>query len=69
MTFLYRDFVSQAQIDAQYNPSLPLPDAAGNHAELRALPSANHFTAIHGFEETGSALCQWLARTLGVVPA
>jgi arylformamidase len=44
-------------------------EAAGNRAELRALPGANHFTAIHGFEETGSALCQWLARTLGVVSA
>ena len=38
--------------------------AAGNAAELRAIPGADHFTAIHGFEDPDSALCQWLARTL-----
>jgi arylformamidase len=42
--------------------------AAGNRGELRALPDSNHFTAIHGFEQPDSALCRWLARTLGVVP-
>lgn len=41
-------------------------EAAGNHAELRALPGANHFTAIHGFEDCHSELSRWLARTLGV---
>ncbi|MDP3651786.1 MAG: alpha/beta hydrolase [Rhodoferax sp.] len=38
--------------------------AAGNAAELRAIPGADHFTAIHGFEDPNSALCQWLAHTL-----
>ncbi len=38
--------------------------AAGNAAELRAIPGADHFTAIHGFEDPDSALCQWLAHTL-----
>ncbi len=39
--------------------------AAGNHAELRAIPDADHFTAIHGFEQPDSALCDWLAEKLG----
>lgn len=39
--------------------------AAGNAAELRAIPGADHFTAIHGFEDPESELCQWLARMLG----
>lgn len=39
--------------------------AAGNTAQLQAVPSANHFSAIHGFEDPNSALCQWLAQTLG----
>jgi arylformamidase len=38
--------------------------AAGNHAQLLDQPDANHFTVIHGFEHSSSALCQWLARTL-----
>ena len=36
--------------------------AQGNTAELRELPGANHFTAIHGFEDSRSALCQWLIK-------
>lgn len=39
--------------------------AAGNHAELRALPGADHFTAIHGFEDPDRELSRWLADTLG----
>ncbi len=39
--------------------------AAGNPSELRAIPGADHFTAIHGFEDPASALSQWLARRLG----
>lgn len=38
--------------------------AAGNAPELREIPGADHFTAIHGFEDPDSALCQWLAHTL-----
>jgi arylformamidase len=41
-------------------------EAAGNQAALHALPGSDHFTAIHGFEEPASALCQWLASTLKV---
>jgi arylformamidase len=37
---------------------------AGNVAELSAHPGANHFTAIHGFENAASPVCGWLARTL-----
>ena len=41
--------------------------AQGNQALLRAQPGANHFNAIHGFEDPGSSLCQWLQRSLCVV--
>ena len=36
--------------------------AAGNRGELAALPGANHFSAIHGFEDAHSALCQWVLK-------
>ncbi|HEX2545795.1 MAG TPA: alpha/beta hydrolase [Ramlibacter sp.] len=38
--------------------------AAGNSSELSPQPGADHFSAIHGFEEPGSALCTWLAERL-----
>jgi arylformamidase len=38
--------------------------AQGNRALLEAQPGANHFTAIHGFEDAQSPLCQWLGRNL-----
>ena len=38
--------------------------AAGNHAELRAVPGANHFTVIAGLEDAGSEVCGWLADKL-----
>ena len=38
--------------------------AAGNRGELVPVPGANHFGAIHGFEDSSSALCRWLAATL-----
>lgn len=38
--------------------------AAGNTARLQALPNANHFSVIHGLEQPGSAVCDWLAHTL-----
>ncbi|QDL56166.1 alpha/beta hydrolase [Rhodoferax aquaticus] len=38
--------------------------AAGNQAELSAQPGANHFTAIHGFEDAQSPVSQWLAQRL-----
>jgi arylformamidase len=38
--------------------------AAGNQAELSPQPGANHFTAIHGFEDAQSPVSQWLAQRL-----
>ena len=40
---------------------------AGNRSELAAVPGADHFSAIHGFEATDSPLCRWLARHLGAM--
>ncbi len=37
---------------------------AGNRSELAAVPSADHFSAIHGFETADSPLCRWLAHHL-----
>lgn len=34
--------------------------AVGNQARARALSEANHFTAIFGFEDPDSLLCQWI---------
>ena len=42
--------------------------AAGNHAELLAQPNAHHFTAIHGFEDPHSPLCDWIADVLRCRP-
>ncbi|SFE61489.1 alpha/beta hydrolase [Paracidovorax wautersii] len=39
--------------------------AAGNRAELLEQPEAHHFSAIHGFEDPRSALCDWVAAALG----
>lgn len=39
--------------------------ASGGHSELSPQPGANHFSAIHGFEDASSPLCRWLALTLG----
>jgi arylformamidase len=36
--------------------------AAGNRAKRVAQSQANHFTAIHGFEDSTSLLCQWVAK-------
>lgn len=40
--------------------------AAGNAGELSALPDADHFRGIHGFEDSASALSQWLATRLAL---
>ena len=42
--------------------------AAGNASELLPQPGANHFTAIDGFADPGSALCRWLAAKLSATP-
>ena len=36
----------------------------GNPGELSALPAADHYRGIHGFEDASSSLCQWLAGRL-----
>ncbi len=38
---------------------------AGNQALLQEQPGADHFTAIHGFENADSAICKWLRENLG----
>lgn len=40
--------------------------AAGNRSKRAPIAGANHFTAIYGFEDPKSMLCQWLAQALGV---
>jgi arylformamidase len=37
---------------------------AGNASDLVPQAGAHHFSAIHGFEDPSSQLCQWLAKTL-----
>ncbi len=39
---------------------------AGNVSELRAIPGANHFTVISGFENSDSEVCKWLKEKLNV---
>ena len=41
-------------------------NAAGNRSKRSPIAGANHFTAIYGFEDPKSMLCQWLAQALGV---
>ncbi len=36
--------------------------AAGNRAKRWPQAGANHFTAIYGFEDSASLLCQWVAK-------
>ena len=38
--------------------------ALGNPTELRAVPGADHFSVIHGLEDSASPMAQWLARQL-----
>lgn len=40
--------------------------AAGNRSKRVPIADANHFTAIYGFEDSRSVLCQWVAQALGV---
>jgi arylformamidase len=37
---------------------------AGNVSTLQAQAGANHFTVIHGLENSNSPVCQWLSQTL-----
>ena len=39
--------------------------ASGGRSELLAQEGANHFSAVHGFEDAASPLCQWMARAVG----
>jgi arylformamidase len=40
--------------------------AAGNRARRAPQAGANHFTAITGFEDPKSPLCQWVAQAVGL---
>ena len=40
--------------------------AAGNRSKRAPIAGANHFTAIYGFEDPKSMLCQWLTQALDV---
>lgn len=40
--------------------------AAGNRARRAPQDGANHFTAIYGFEDAKSPLCQWIALAAGI---
>jgi arylformamidase len=42
--------------------------ALGNDTELFPQTDANHFSAIHGFQDPTSSLCRWLAEKLSVAP-
>ncbi|MFT3718442.1 alpha/beta hydrolase [Pseudorhodoferax sp.] len=60
-----------AEQDAFARQSQGFHDAwrkAGNRGELLALPGADHFQAIEGFEQPGSALCAALQRMAAGVP-
>ena len=54
------EFARQAQIYHQAWTN------AGNVSELHAVPGANHFTVIAGFENSDSEVCKWLAEKLKV---
>ena len=52
------EFARQAQVfDAAWR-------AAGNDAELRAIPATDHFTVIGGLQDPSSTVAQWLAGKL-----
>jgi arylformamidase len=40
--------------------------AAGNRSKRLPLAQANHFTAIYGFEDPKSVLCQWIAQAVSL---
>jgi arylformamidase len=66
MTLLYRDFETQAQIDAQYNPSIKLPDvsAPGKHYAARSVHAR---TTLHCVLDVPYG--PTLAETLDIFPA
>ncbi|RZS57921.1 alpha/beta hydrolase [Sphaerotilus mobilis] len=67
MPTLYRTFETQAQIDAQYNPSLPVADPA---AELRHyVERSAQARAAHPSLRTGVAYGPTRAETLDIFPA
>lgn len=63
---LYRDFISQTQIDAQYNPTLPLPDplAPGRHYVAQAQLARSTLRC-----ELAIPFGPTLAETLDIFPA
>ena len=40
--------------------------ASGGQSELLAQEGAHHFSAVHGFEDAASPLCQWMARAVAL---
>ncbi len=66
MRALYRDFTTQAQIDAQYNPSLPLADQAapGRHFAEKAQQARSQLRC-----ELDVPFGPTLAETLDIFPA
>lgn len=56
--------VEQAEFARQSLAYRDAWSAAGNRVELLEQPGANHFTAIHGFEDAESALCGWVVGVL-----
>lgn len=55
-----------SEFERQASSFLAAWHAAGNSGELSALPGADHYIGIHGFENPASFLSQWLATRLGL---
>jgi len=66
MPMLYRDFASQAQIDAQYNPGLALADPSAPGRHYVALAQQARATLAHQADVHYGAT---LAETLDIFPA
>ncbi|MDD3935774.1 alpha/beta hydrolase [Rhodoferax sp.] len=54
------------EFERQASSFLAAWQAAGNAGELSALPDADHYRGIHGFENPASHLSQWLAARLAL---
>ena len=54
------------EFERQAGSFLAAWQSACNSGELSALPDADHYRGIHGFENPASSLCQWLATRLAL---
>jgi len=54
-----------SEFERQSDAYLDKWKATGNGARRAPQPGANHFTAIYGFEDPKSMLCQWIAQAAG----